>query len=717
MLSPTASGGANLAKERPVSGPVRTIRVRTALIALVASVLLPGLLFAVHEYRSLHAGLQSRAETEARHLAREVASMIERDLSIRVAQLTTLASSPSLASGDFRAFYDQARAAIKPDEGWIIVTDAQAAQLLNTRFDFGAELPVAADAPQLRSVASTGERRISDLFVGAAHGRPLVSVSLPAAGDRVVSWRFEPAYLTALLRTAVAQDWTIAVLDRAGTVVSRTEAPDAFVGRQASPEFWALTQSAPAGWKPTVSLDNLPVYTAWQRLASGWTAVAFIPQSIANAPLQAALDRLMWTLAGLAALTLALSSTVSWWITRQIRALANTATAIAKGEAGVPPPARLREIAEINRALDRAAEANVERKQAEHLNALLASVVASSPDAMFSTDRNRVFRTWNEGAEKLYGHSALEAVGQTLDLIAAQGTADERKRLWSRAMQGKRTRLETVRRRKDGSLVEVEISNAPIFNKEGHFEGVCAVHRDITERRRAEEHLRFTMRELSHRSKNLLAVVQAMARQTARQASDFDDFESRFAGRMQALAHCHDLLVKSEWRGGAVADLIRLQLAPFAEVGQRVRAEGPSVALVPEAMQTLGLALHELATNAVKHGALSVPAGSVLISWEYGREGRELRFTWQEAGGPPVEPPRHRGFGHAVLERMAKTLEGDVSLSFEPSGFVWRVTIGAEKIALSERASAAPHAAMELIAERSLAPARLTSPRSADHRA
>jgi PAS domain S-box-containing protein len=323
-----------------------------------------------------------------------------------------------------------------------------------------------------------------------------------------------------------------------------------------------------------------------------------------------------------------------------------------------------------------------ERKRAEEVNALLASIVLASRDAIFSADPDRIIQTWNEGAEHLYGYTAEEAIGRPLAIIAPPHLEQELDALSRKAVEGESVYLETERRHKSGRMIPVGISGSPIRSEDGRIVGLSAVHRDMTERKRYEEHLGFTLRELSHRTKNVLAVVQALARQIARQSGSLASFEARFAGCIQALAYCHDLLVQHDWRGADIEELINIQLAPFrGDDGSRLSTEGPPVFLKPSAMQSLGLALHELATNAAKHGALSTPPGTVAISWERPAGQPGLRLIWKESGGPRVRRPRREGFGLVVLRRTGPTLEGETTLDFRPEGFVWTVTIGAEQFA------------------------------------
>jgi PAS domain S-box-containing protein len=203
------------------------------------------------------------------------------------------------------------------------------------------------------------------------------------------------------------------------------------------------------------------------------------------------------------------------------------------------------------------------------------------------------------------------------------------------------------------------------------------VSMDITERKEREAHIRFLMSEVSHRSKNLLAVVQAIASQTARATSSPVDFAADFGARLKSLAASLDLLVREEWRGVSLKELVESQLGHYGDPqARRVEMAGPHLTLSPLAAQYLGMALHELSTNAVKYGALSVPAGKVSIAWrlEGGRGKRRLSLSWQESGGPPVTPPVEKGFGHLVIERMAaEALQGQVTLEFPREGLVWRL--------------------------------------------
>jgi two-component sensor histidine kinase len=213
-----------------------------------------------------------------------------------------------------------------------------------------------------------------------------------------------------------------------------------------------------------------------------------------------------------------------------------------------------------------------------------------------------------------------------------------------------------------------------------------ALSADVATRERHERHIEDIMLELSHRSKNLLAVVQSIARQVARRTKNFEDFEAAFAARIRALANVHDLLVTRDWQGADIREVISSQLAPFGQPGDgRVKIEGAELILRPKAVEHIGLALHELATNAAKYGALSSPTGSVSIRWTIipSDDGLpQMRIDWQESGGPPVASPQQNGFGHMVITHLApKALEGQANLDYAIAGFRWMLLAPAGNIA------------------------------------
>jgi len=199
---------------------------------------------------------------------------------------------------------------------------------------------------------------------------------------------------------------------------------------------------------------------------------------------------------------------------------------------------------------------------------------------------------------------------------------------------------------------------------------------DITDRKEHEARIHLLMRELTHRSRNLLSVIQAIGRQSAASSVSTDDFLERFGARLQSLAESQDLLVRDSWKGASMRELVRSQLGHYSDLeGSQIELEGDTVTVGPDAAQHIGMALHELATNAAKYGALSSPEGKVRIHWKLvpdGNGGLRCHLAWQETDGPTVAPPKRRGFGHVVTKRtVAQALDGTVTLAFAPTGVCW----------------------------------------------
>lgn len=239
-----------------------------------------------------------------------------------------------------------------------------------------------------------------------------------------------------------------------------------------------------------------------------------------------------------------------------------------------------------------------------------------------------------------------------------------------------------ILRHSDKAVRWVNVALSIVSDELGPYK-MIGTAQDITERKQAEEHAQLLMREINHRSKNLLAVVQAIAQQMAK-SSDTESFPQRFAERLAGLASSQDLLVKNYWKGVPLNELIVSQLSHYRHlIGGRLLLHGDDLRIAPAAAQNLGMALHELGTNAAKYGALSGDAGEVVIAWELaGEEGAEdFVLSWIERNGPPVSPPEHKGLGSFIVTRLFKhALSGDVVQDFAPEGVRWTIRAPASAI-------------------------------------
>ncbi len=233
---------------------------------------------------------------------------------------------------------------------------------------------------------------------------------------------------------------------------------------------------------------------------------------------------------------------------------------------------------------------------------------------------------------------------------------------------------EAVAERPDGSRIPFIPFPTPLFDDTGDLVGAVNVLVDISERKKAEEQLRLMAREIDHRSRNLAATVHALIDMTT--ADSVPEYVVRLKGRLSALSRTQSLLAEGRWSGADLRRLVEVETAPYrADDATRVRATGPRV-LLPESMaQALSMTLHEMGTNAVKHGALSVPAGFVALDWRHGPDGT-LFLRWAEYGGPPVQPPARRGFGTRLIETAIRgQLGGDLRVAWNPAGLICNISV------------------------------------------
>ncbi|WP_053086464.1 sensor histidine kinase [Microvirga massiliensis] len=317
-----------------------------------------------------------------------------------------------------------------------------------------------------------------------------------------------------------------------------------------------------------------------------------------------------------------------------------------------------------------------ERKRAEAAEQWLAAIIESSDDAIIGKNLESVITSWNKGAERLFGYRAKEVIGQPITILFPEDRYDEELQILERIRQGESVKsYESTRRRKDGSLVEVSLTVSPVRDAQGRIVGASKIARDITEHKRAERLQHLLVHELNHRVKNILATVQAVARQTFGKGQWDTAARESFEARLLALSKTHDLLTRESWNGAELSQVIAEALAPYRH--DRFEINGPGLRLSPRVALALSMALHELATNAAKYGALSVDPGRIAIAWQVQPgDPSHLAFRWQERGGPPVSPPQHEGFGSRLIGRsLALELAGEVQVTYDPAGVRCEVNI------------------------------------------
>jgi PAS domain S-box-containing protein len=294
-------------------------------------------------------------------------------------------------------------------------------------------------------------------------------------------------------------------------------------------------------------------------------------------------------------------------------------------------------------------------------------------------DENGRYLRVNEEFSVITGYSREELLTRTFNEITADEDRGPDFEQFRRQVAGEIDSYQMEKRyiHKAGHVVWIELASSTVADNEGHPVYFVRVARDVTERKRSEEHLQLLVHELNHRVKNTLATVQSIASQTFRTATNVGEARKAFEERLLALSRVHNLLTRESWESARLQEVVAEAIQPYREErNDRFQVRGPDIRLPPRTALALSLALQELTTNALKYGSLSNDQGTVEITWELDRSTHPspLSFVWKERGGPLVAPPQRKGFGSRLIERsLAEDLGGNVAIHFEPTGVICTV--------------------------------------------
>jgi PAS domain S-box-containing protein len=663
------------------------------LVMLGCAIVAPLLLFGAYAgYRTGETQLRDVRENLAIE-ARTLSANVDREIIGQMERMQALATSPSLRHGDFAEFRRQAEASLglrhslpqprlkdevvsDPKEGAILLVDRNMQQLVNTRMPVGTPLPQAGIPNRIARALATGEPQVTGLFMALPINQLLVTVIVPVKIDgenRYALARSPDQYAIArvVAATELPAGWQAqaAVSDATHRVIASSD-PVQTVGKELLPEQW---HNAGPGVFEFIDAEGRPSLEASTRSElTGWETAVWAPKALLEAPVRA-----QWRTLGVTALlAIALVVAFALWLGRIIaQSVAQAARAASATGAGVRLLPDGTPVAEVNMLMAELRQTtDLLRESKDRLQLALDAVQLGS----WRYDPRTRTVSGDARCQQIFDIAKDKAV---IEEILKPVHPDDAERLWAAIeaaldpVEPKRSAVEFRLCRRNGEIHWVETLGLAYFEgagRERQAVSMTGTAQDITERKEREEKEHLLMREINHRAKNMLSVVASIAHQTA--ARNPEDFVERFSDRIQALSANQDLLVRNEWKGVEIADLVRAQLAPFADlIGVRIVLHGPRLRLNPASAQAIGLALHELATNAGKYGALSTDKGRVSISW--GTTDGTFTVSWTEHDGPPVSEPQRRGFGSTVIEAMAeRSVGGEVHLDYAPSGLTWRLT-------------------------------------------
>lgn len=653
------------------------LRARTHLALIIAVAVAPVWLFAAYVLAQYALNERSRFERDARQTARQVALVVEAELTNLLTLLQGLSSSDHLRTGDYEALHRQAARLVDGTDLIILLRDFGTRQILNTQLPYAASPPpaVTLDAAQADLLRS-GRSVIGAVYASPVSGEPRIPIAIPVqsqGGQLILAATVPTAHIRDILLPAVPPGWVVGVGDRTGTYVTRSQLHDDVTGKPGLPEYLDKAQ----GQSGTFVSRNLQGTTLlagyWRAERSGWLYGANIPLAAVRAPLVGSL----LAIGAIALLAMLISALLAYFVgktfTRATGELAERAAAIGSGQPVTPMHTSVTEFARIGDAF-MAAQAELMERETE-----LQTVLETVPAAVWFTydpEARRVIR--NRYAAELMGlpvdepryYGRADMVIDTVAVKEGQLVGREDRPL-TKAMRG----IQTDNEEYDyflpsGGKRHLLSSARSIYDGRGAIVGAVQISLDISERKKGEEQRNLLTRELNHRVKNTLAIVQSIAMQTLRTADSLEEARESISRRLVSLGKAHDILTRESWHGASLDELVSASIS--AQLGgDRIAHTGPSVWLQPSLALSLSLVLHELATNAVKYGALSNATGRVTVtsSVEPGTP-TLLRMRWAERDGPAVAPPTRHGFGTRMFSRILAVHAGKVELFYRPDGLL-----------------------------------------------
>jgi PAS domain S-box-containing protein len=651
---------------------------------LAALVLVSALPFVVLAAFLLAWGAQAQRETlmaRGEQSVRTILNSLDQDIARANSFLKGISIARTLQQGDWPTFFDQTGGRLPIEGSAVLVYDVKTSTFISK----DGSQPNPAAQHSMRHSAISGEMGLSDLFQDARLGRyaSLVTEPLTVDGDiRYVLGLVIPADHTSrmLKSQALPANWITAIFDARGVTVARTHGGPQVIGEPGRQELIDKIQQSGWGRVENVTREGVRVENNFGTAATGWSIATGIPQDEFNQPIRnslyitSAIGLLLGTLA------LILAFIVGNHLAKPVAALAEAARDLGRGDRPRPIPPAIFELSVVQGALQEAysdlrrqgeERTKAEREVRDSEERLRLAMEAGGLGAWEYDPLGKVFRA-SARCQTIMGISGPARAYDELVAAIHQDDRELQRKAVSDAIAGNANfSVECRFMQPDGSVRWVRMSGKVVGDGRERVK-LAGVAQDITRDKTAAQLQSLLLDELNHRVKNSLAQIIAIAHFTRRSQGNTAVAWDALESRIHAMAKTHDLLTANSWRGGLLREVLLNELAAYQDVdGSRLTLAGDPVLLSPKAMQALSLAVHELATNAAKYGALSRPEGRVALSWSIeGNGGRQhVVLKWVESGGPPVTQGNPAGFGSRLIEQVfTRELRGRVRLQFLPDG-------------------------------------------------
>jgi PAS domain S-box-containing protein len=655
-----------------------------ALVVALPLLLLVGALL----YRSVTLESEQTRQRIGQVLEALIADL-DRDIERRIAVLETLSTSPLLAEENWPAFYAQAKESLR-GRAYLVLIDAEGRQIFNTYVPYEEAPKLTGDPTTLQKIRQSQRPVVSDLFTSLVVQQPVYNVSIPVTRNKelrfVMSLGLMPEDLRALLQSqGLPPNWVAAIWDSKGITMARSRDHARLLGTTV-PQH--LTQLPMQKVVRTTNIEGEEAFVAVGRGHwSDWVIDVSFPAVLVDRQVRDSV--LLWgaTILLVGGLVIGLAFLFGRALTGPLAAATVAAGALGRGQAFTIRRSRIREVNAVGQALLRARydleqRSAALRRSEEQLRTAADAAQFGAHEYDVARDRSQRSPQFLKilGAEPGDATATFEA---GLEFVHPEDRESIRQRKLEILKESEsHYRLEYRIRRRDGQVRWVMDRGQVIRDVNGRALRVVGVLLDITDIKEAEQRQRLLFDEMNHRVKNTLSIVQALAQQTLRTRPEPADFAEAFTDRLASLARAHSLLTHGSWDGADLADIVTTALAAFIDEGRPIEIAGDPVMIPASTTITLSLMMHELATNAAKYGALSVPQGRLAVRWSAvdAESAIAIDLNWQEDGGPPVSPPGRRGFGSRLLAGSAEQIGGQLDTEYATAGLRCRLRFSVQRI-------------------------------------
>ena len=653
-----------------------------------------------------------RIETEGLQMSRELSGDVDRKIDSLSEILQVVAVSSALEQGDFRAFKTELDAIGLRTGLSLLLRRGSGAPLIvagGAMADPGA-LPNPAEIAKLKAASTPDSNRrpiLSELRDGPSaafseQNGKFVTLRLPLWPARSASpdqdYEIELDIPVSVFRRVLLDNYDgndlVSIIDGNNRILARTGDHELYVGRTATADLIANTTGVEGTWIGT-ALDGRRVFGAYVRgVRSGWRVAIGINRRQLGLPFQQSILLFVVISVVLVGLAVTLALLIGKRLTSAMKALTSSAAAVDRGEVTRFTETPVTEVNQVGAELANSSATLLRQTDALAANAArLKAIYETDPVGILVAEApsGRIIEG-NHATSTIFRYpiiqsKSVEDYDQWIAFHADGSRVESHEHPLFRVIKGAEDRpeLECHALRGDGTKVWIKIIGAPIRDQSNTLTGALVAIVDIDDAKRAEDDQRLMNRELHHRVKNTLATVLAITNLTTRSTTNIASFRKSFADRILSLSRTHTLLIENSWSEIPLRELVEGELEPYIDHNSlQVSIEGEDLALPSDTALALGMAFHELTTNAVKYGALSQETGALTIAWTIEQAEAEdrlpgsgtVRLSWVERGGPAVAEPDNKGFGSQLLQQiLARQLKGEVRMNFQPEGLEVHINV------------------------------------------